>query len=250
MKKTTYLISILFFMTIVANSCDHDENILSSHAKSSETILESSKINYARVENPIALEGNIKVWKSTSNELVIFTETEELKHLFILQDMYNETIFQDEYFKLTFLDHGVVLDSKTNESLFVGVKDKTESLNIKKAFDENRKSKKMNDTYGTGLIHIWQPSKSKIADSKMKYNLLTEQPSVLKFIYEDAATESCDNGGAGSSSCSVSTGGSGSNSGCSVSCQTGYYSCCNRGSLFTSQSCSCIKIKSKNQSIN
>lgn len=51
---------------------------------------------------------------------------------------------------------------------------------------------------------------------------------------------SCDSGGAGSTSCSATNNTSGSS--CSVSCGSGYYACCNKGGMMTSESCKCIKL--------
>lgn len=48
---------------------------------------------------------------------------------------------------------------------------------------------------------------------------------------------SCDSGGPGSSSCSTSYGGDS----CSVSCQTGFYACCERGGVMTAPSCYCVR---------
>lgn len=47
----------------------------------------------------------------------------------------------------------------------------------------------------------------------------------------------CDSGGPGSSQCSVTYGGDG----CSVSCQVGYYACCERGGIVTAPDCYCVR---------
>lgn len=62
-------------------------------------------------------------------------------------------------------------------------------------------------------------------------------PNVGTVIFElacgcvsNGTTSDCDSGGAGSNGCSVTDGGSvgiGWNNGCSVSCNEGYYACCN-----------------------
>ena len=53
----------------------------------------------------------------------------------------------------------------------------------------------------------------------------------------------CDNGGAGASSCetkqTVSVSGFGFVSGCGISCNDGYYACCQDASLGQHASCSC-----------
>lgn len=56
--------------------------------------------------------------------------------------------------------------------------------------------------------------------------------------FGDATTQSagCDAGGPGSTSCSVSCGGT--NHGCSVTCASGYYACCDCGFLVSS--CTCV----------
>jgi len=47
----------------------------------------------------------------------------------------------------------------------------------------------------------------------------------------------CDSGGPGSSQCSATYGGDG----CSVTCQAGYYACCERGGILTASECYCVR---------
>lgn len=47
----------------------------------------------------------------------------------------------------------------------------------------------------------------------------------------------CSSGGPGSSSCSTSYGGDG----CSVSCQAGFYACCEGGGIVTAPKCYCVR---------
>lgn len=51
---------------------------------------------------------------------------------------------------------------------------------------------------------------------------------------------SCDSGGVGSTSCTATNSSSGAR--CSVSCGAGYYACCTKGGMLTTESCTCVKV--------
>ncbi|WP_374402131.1 hypothetical protein [Flavobacterium sp.] len=239
MKKKFLIASTLTLLFFVLISCNEDDkNSESSLAVKTET--EKSDLDYSKYENSIALKGKIKTWLNSNNELVIYTETVDTKHIFILQETDSKLKLENEYSKITFLDHSIILDSKS-EAFFIGVKEKLESSIIIKEFKEIRTNKKTLEAYGSGIVHMWFEKGNEFAKSKIKLNIIEEQPSIFKYLEDADAGTSCDSGGTGSTSCSVSSGGSGQSTGCSVSCQSGYYSCCNKGGLFTVNSCKCVK---------
>ena len=86
------------------------------------------------------------------------------------------------------------------------------------------------------LSYFWTPKNNKnYAD--INYNSPTLQKQVPQIVDSDGKGK-CNHGGEGSTSCSITNSGYGS---CSVSCGTGYYACCVKGSWSTKQSCHCIK---------
>jgi len=88
---------------------------------------------------------------------------------------------------------------------------------------------------GYGLNHEMRPSASRIG--RAIAGRQDCEPDCGEPIFEwpgDGATD-CTNGGAGSTSCSVSSMGES----CSVSCEIGYYACCKSG--WTGVSCSCVR---------
>lgn len=92
-----------------------------------------------------------------------------------------------------------------------------------------------------GLNHEIRPIKAANHRAKVEASCDTDScVENLDFYYqEDAAPASCDSGGIGSSSCSVSD----NNISCSVSCMSGYYACCKHTSWIPpqDQSCKCHK---------
>lgn len=134
---------------------------------------------------------------------------------------------------LTYLDHSFVFQNGKDKYYFAV--NKPEERTIKNSFQ--LKFKKENEFYGTGIIFYkldknLKENKNFLNDLKKARNSMEYLMSRNDVLNTERLPEppTCQSGGQGSTGCSSTAG---SNS-CSVSCSSGYYSCCNSGT-----SCGC-----------
>ncbi|MEH0007561.1 MAG: hypothetical protein V6Z82_02430 [Flavobacteriales bacterium] len=198
-------------------------------------------LDASQIRHPIYLKGNFESWISKRDELVVFTETAQAKHLFVLQGAkkQSQTSIKDGIKSLLFLQHCFIVELANGNRLYFGVS-KPEEKSIYNRMTRNDKVSFTGVGYGFGVIHRWigkeDPSYADINTASLKDassgslggTLVTSLSSPV-----DADCGSCDSGGAGATSCSSW---SGSMGGCSISCGGGYYACCSSG---FSNSCRC-----------
>lgn len=222
---------ILFGFLIITTCSQDDVNDLNSKevAFTKNNIL--NNVDISKIQNPIYLEGNFSQWVTNKNELVIYTETESYNHIFVLQgDKYSKfNIPSNQIESIAFLDHSFIVHTK-GLNYYFGVSKEAEKLILSQIPDENKNFKEI--VYGNGVIHNWSKKGNSfdLKELKMSNSVIDYFNGFKSSLSGDTA---CTSGGPGSTSCSVG--------GCSVSCSSGYYSCCkDRENL--PDTCTCIQI--------
>jgi hypothetical protein len=163
--------------------------------------------------NTLFLQGDFKIVKPEKDQLIIFTETADSRHIFLL-DGIDEEISQDlKIEKLYYLKHGILL----NERLFLGTKgnvDDRMQRDVNKLAGNNS-TKQFTDAIM--IAHKWYDTSDKRFKDISADELIAQ---AARQAYDSLGHEgSCDSGGEGATSCSL--GGT-----CSVSCGDGYHACC------------------------
>lgn len=212
----TTLISFLLFVSCMNDDTIND-GVLIKQLKDHEI---SNYIEIQALNNPIILEGKISSW-TNANNIFFSTKTSDQTHLFILQTETRQKLSkQMDIKRLIYLDHMILLETKAGIQYYGVQKEEAKNLFEKLEYEmEDFQTIK----YGYGLSY------TKLAPQKFE--------NYIRNFAEDSNNDlssnkrRCDAGGEGASSCSVGD--------CSVSCQVGYYACCNRGVL--GDKCKCIK---------
>lgn len=215
--KNLFNYFFISFMLISIFSCD-TENIDTSAVQAKE-FYNSKEIVESPIDNlgvnqatSIILEGDFKVDKLEDNKIVIYTETKDTKHVFILEGVEADFEVNSTMKRVSYLKNAISFD----DTMIVGVdgvsNSEVEILSKSTTKNEYQKTKV--------LIHKWYSKKDSNYDnisptSAVEMMVVPGPPSL-----EDS---SCNAGGEGATSCSVGGGATG----CSVSCGSGYHACCN-----------------------
>lgn len=157
------------------------------------------------------------IWTTKKNEIVVFDPNKDVRNLFILQGASSSIVNQRNNFDVLYLKHGLVLiNQNSGEKFYLGVPKPEEEKNRKAIASKINFDKNIT---GHGLIYGTMTPE----DFKDGLNKLKEESSIIEYFNNSGnnRSSSCTNGGVGSTSCS--NGGDG----CSVSCGSGYYACCN-----------------------
>lgn len=186
----------------------------------------------SKLDNPREFTGEFKVWKNESGEIVFYTESKESINVMTCQNCNNiDGLGLSGKATLTFLDHSFVF-RKGKASYYFAV-DKPEEKEIKSSFGLSFPIE--NEHYGTGVTYHWL-DKNTMKNASDFFSKITKAPNAVEYIISTNSSDvtgkniECSSGGQGASSCSMGGGG------CSVSCSSGYYACCNPGG------CNCIHV--------
>jgi hypothetical protein len=222
---------IPLLLSIMLFSCNNtDENRKMDQDSFLSKKIENIDINNVSVnyQNSIFLEGKFKIIKPTKNQLAIYTETNDTKHVFLFSDADESFHLDKSIEKLFYLKNGIII----NDDLFLGVNGNiSESMN--KDLELLSKNKRLIKNEGFKvLVHKWFSKATPIfKDATLEY-LITETAKRAVITHEG----DCEAGGEGSTGCSST---SSNGTGCSVSCGSGYYACCNE--TFGNNDCHCDK---------
>ena len=204
------LLTILF-------TCNNDDSTTTEQDSFISKKNENRDINgiSANYQNSIFLEGKFKTMKPTKNQFVIYTETQDTRHIFLFSEVDKSFNLNKKIEKLSYLKNGILL----NNDLFLGVKGNiNETINRDiKTLAKNNNIKRL-DNFKV-LIYRWF-SKDDADFKDISINNLVNETSRLATLPHEG---DCDAGGEGATACSVGGGATG----CSVSCGAGYYACCN-----------------------
>ncbi|MEM6719990.1 MAG: hypothetical protein AAF611_11765 [Bacteroidota bacterium] len=229
MKIAKYLLVFVscIFLTV---SCSNDENTEETSVAKEVTNPLASKMGY--YHNAIFINGMFKNVSQNDYEMILYTETLHKKHIIAIQ--LNEAfLIPKEIKQIAYLQHGILI----NEAVFIGV-DGNVSPQLQSDAHNLAKGKIKQSITANSLSHLW------ISKDNQNYKSLSfTSESLKRQIRELVDVDNkgkCDHGGEGATSCSV--GESGGDAGRSVSCGSGYYACCVKGSWIVTQSCHCLKI--------
>jgi len=222
------------FLSFFVLGCSQDNEVSSEEFNFSTKM--SSNVDTSKFMNPIILGGNFEQWSDSQNNFNVYTETDQDKHLFVVQGASQSTGLKS-ISEVYFLDHVLYLEDKSGNNVMFYLK-KEESELIVSQMKNNFSF--VSNVVGTGIMHYTFPKNSADFENITFLNLKKEV-SALGFVTSaHAKSRSCDNGGEGATSCSTS--GGGSSSSCSVSCGAGFYACCNNSSFLTQASCKCERV--------
>lgn len=216
---------LIFCSLLFSFSQSFSSNNYSKETTSESTILKKGDLS--KLINPVELSGEFRIWRNISGEVVFYTETENDIFLFSCKDcnLNLNLINSKEEGTLTYLDHAFVFKTK-NDTFYFAVEKPEEKL-IKSGFGLS--FDKENQNYGIGIVQSHFSKEIKTERNNF-YEELKKSSKLSEYLTSIFGTASdCQNGGYGSSSCSMGNGG------CSVSCINGYYACCNPGN------CECIE---------
>lgn len=234
MKSSHFIFCLL--MIVIFSCVQQDDNNSNLSLLSVEKNLNKGNIDISKYNNPISLEGNVKVWVNKNDELVAYTETDTHIHIFLLQYLQTKLSPKENFNSINFLDHSFSLISNSGQNILCEVNDKNESRLAGNDLKEINETSNFETILGGGIAHIWiNKDEMDNSHSDFKYENLKLNNSVYDAFEKGsdrlARSTDCTSGGSGSTSCSIS--------GCSVSCGSGYYACC-RSIPFQGPSCKCI----------
>lgn len=252
MKKNQFSLVSLFVVlfSIMVYSCDSTTGTTESQNVPLQTDSSTQRLVANNGIVPMYhYEGNVqfRVFGQTKedegNEVTFYFLDNSRVNFVILQNSNITQMFANGNFEVDIYESGVVLhDKNQSRKYFYGIDDaKSEEL----VDALGRESFTSVNNNAKGFVYNWGTQ-----DDYGNQNLTQiaqKNIATLSFIdsvaFDNETEAGCDSGGAGASSCSVSGGATGNSTGCSVSCNSGYYACCNKG--YGSSSCKCKAVLTK-----
>ncbi len=195
--------------------------------------LQDQQINIEKYNDPVFIKGKLQSFSNSNKEFVIFSQLNNKKHIFYIKGLSTKALAKlqhQDINSLDYLDHGILL----SKNIFFGVKENIDNQlrqDVKKLAVANFANEDVNI-----IGHIWFsedfPLYEEITPERIK-----SFDEVESFLNQERAQFTlCSSGGEGSTGCSITS----PHTGCSVSCGSGYYACCNDG-LFSGPSCQCLE---------
>lgn len=223
--KCTFLCTALFLF-----SCNEDENLKEKQNNLAKKIsLQEENLtknmDVSLLNRPLIFESKKFIFQITDGKTVtLMCETKDYYNIFILQTegVKKDAISDIQISKVIYLDH-IMIASTDKGNYYFSVKNRN-AERIQKMIPKNQNY--IAKIYGYGLIYN-KIKKEELDDPSLIIDeLTTDISSKVSYLH----LRGCNSGGEGSSSCSID--------GCFVSCDPGYYACCNHG---LPDSCKCIK---------
>lgn len=217
----------IFFILLLIGACSDDATV--ENTAVAKEIENTEFVKTALYNNVAFIKGKFKNLSTHDNEILLYTETSNKKHIFHVRT--NEKFqIKDKITEVAYLNHGILL----NKTTFIGVDGNVTSqlLNDASAYAK----KNLQTTITANSLTHYSVSKDNEHYKDLTFHSPTLEKQVPAIVDTDGGKK-CDHGGEGATSCSISS----SHGDCSVSCGTGYYACCVKGSWSTEQSCHCEK---------
>lgn len=151
MKTHILNYSMLLFMALLFFSCEknsHDKNI-NTNLVSSEKQIED--FDTSSIFNPLQLEGSFNGWFSEDSEFILYTVSEENKHIFLIEGVDSNLKRLDHITGITYLDH-ILMVRTTNTTYYFAV-DKPEEKAILNKLPLATKENIAKKHYGWMLSH-------------------------------------------------------------------------------------------------
>lgn len=175
-------------------------------------------------QNTIFLDGQFKMVLKNKNQIFLYTETNDSRHIFLLDSISSSSFSNTPIQTVSYLKNGILL----NNSLFLGVNGQTNTSMVNDVKLLSKSAKTDNFPMLKSLAHYWYSKKDSVYNHQSMDELIN---TTLRF--EDGGD--CTAGGTGSTGCSIG----GGSTGCSVSCGAGYHACCNV-TLLGANDCHCV----------
>ncbi len=228
MKSITKKLPILLILTILL-SCTTDSNFQQSVFKFDRDVLAAAEHD----NNIRILTGYVGIQPNSLGELVVRyadkNDREYVDQLFILQGV-NRSLRVIETQAQLIISDGNMLIKTADDIIYIMVDDYRGEL-LKK-LPQNFKINE--EAVGYGLAN-WEIRAYDIENTEENFNgapiaaFNSHEVGKSKDMGAPDCEETCDSGGTGSTSCSIS--------GCSASCSEGYHACCQYGSPNTCGCC-------------
>jgi|GEM_PF-3290374 len=222
-----YKFSIMILLILIISCQQDDTNI-------KEQI---SKFESVELKNPLIKEISLKYSKTKflkgdfelldiDNKIIISTDTEKLKHIFLF-DKDGKTNFSlsEKIKNLYYLKDALIL----NKNVIIEV-DKNSSKTLRENLASLADKKELKKFKTKNLTYLWVN----------KTDSLTTKEIISSINNSKHKREDCEAGGEGATGCSIT---SNSGAGCSTSCGSGYYACCNE-TLMGPNDCDCVELDS------
>ncbi|QYJ69099.1 hypothetical protein [Flavobacterium litorale] len=234
-KTLLFLASLLIFF--VSCSSANDEKM----SETSEII--ANERDKMQPKSGITLpnlrySGNVEFWdnKSENEYGIFFKDDNDLFNFIVLSDIGNTTTLPDGNYDIDVYENGITITSHTlpTKSYFFGL-DSNKSRALLTDLETSYVFESSNVSAGS-LLHNW--GLGSIYDDKTIASAPIMYPSLIRFLNSFAVSgHNCQSGGVGSSSCSSTS----QYGGCSITCKSGYHSCCAEATPMKAADCSCIK---------
>lgn len=222
MKKISFI--LLLTCTFIL-SCSDKES--SSEIDTVETEIESlpgigdkvlERLAYDRDFDVI--KSNFTIWQNKENEIVILSNDDLPRNLFILQGAKKPTSLTDGNYEIVYLKHSILAHNlETGAKTYLRLDNKKENILTEKVKAQNILID--DEIVGYGLIYGFADTKN---NKDFSVDILKKQESLIGYFAEIHENKGYGSGGPGASECSIVPQGGG---GCSVTCNPGYYACCN-----------------------
>lgn len=221
----TVLCTLLFLF-----SCDEKENLKEQQYNLAKKIsLQEENLtknmDVSLLNRPLIFESKKFTFQITEGKtLALMCETKDEYHIFVLQTegVKEDAISDVQISKVIYLDH-IMIATTDKGKYYFSVRNQ-HAERVQKMIPKNQNY--IAEIYGYGLIY--NKIKKEVIDNPSL--IIDELTADSSFKVSSIDIRGCNSGGEGSSSCSID--------GCSVSCDLGYYACCNHG---LPDSCKCIK---------
>ncbi|NER14470.1 hypothetical protein GWK08_13535 [Leptobacterium flavescens] len=224
MKTLSGIIRLLIFSFLIL-ACSHNSKLQRGQFQSREIVNRTTEEMLNHYQNAIYLEGDFQLERLEKDQWSISTGTEDLRHTFLISGFDSPADINMEINSVYYLENGLLL----NNNLFLGVEGNIDSR-LQKDLEHLTSMNNSIRHHKIGkLVHLWSPGD----DPDFKQPTPQELRARINRI--DGHDGDCEQGGEGATSCSVT---SSTGSGCSVSCGSGYYACCNE-TAFGPNDCHC-----------
>lgn len=211
--KSSKSISMMVLLFVIT-SCTHQSFSFGQNFSSNKVDNSITNEVTANYKDAILLEGNFRITKTDKNQVAIYTETKDSKHLFLLSGIEYSILSKMKITSLFYLQDGILLNNK----IFIGVDGNVKELLMQNVKKISSLDKPDNQYTIKTLVHNWYSKEDNAYKNLSADQLITNYNTVTTNIVR----EDCTAGGAGSTGCSLGSG----STGCSVSCGSGYHSCC------------------------
>lgn len=144
--------TVVWFCTVVLLTSCGSETIPNeeSDSKALSKAIDLEEIDVSQFQNPIYLKGEFESWVNENDELVVYTQTDSRKHLFILQGVEENLHINGTIEKLLYLDDFFLITTSEGTASFGADQEL-----IKQIMQRNKISTAIKQFDGFGVVYKW-----------------------------------------------------------------------------------------------